>query len=972
MKIHALKADGFGALRGEFRFDPSRLNLVVGENERGKSTLLAAVTAALYGLEVDRRSHRVLTPAERWRPWDGGAYRLELEVEHAGERYTIRRDFESGTVEVWTADGQEVSERFRSGKESWPIGQHLFGLNVWEFEKCALVRQGELESVVPSDEKGRRSSTLHARLESAADTSVGDTNAVEAAQVLEAAAQAYNCVELGSTMRVETAIARLEQKRLALEGEIQALERDFEKLSGPFDDLVRLGEKEDGAREALARIDSERRETLAADVRRKLADNDERRRELDELRAEAAKLASAAKMPTNAEAELRETVARHEEAQRNLEQLETRRDEEQARERGSLAAELESLKAYASCAPEDADRLVAMASEIRRIAEEDGRARTAVFELRDSLAGQGHVPERLQFLSGRFRTLPEAKQKLLRGQFDMQLQFQTEVAELEKARTESTEALREIEAMRNARRSPGWLLLAFGLGSTIAGIVLLGLRLQPAVWISLLASGSVVLGTGIWLLKTGANLREADRENALSRLGDAQRRLNQIRIQRTESEKTLNETSRALGYRDAIELIRDWNEYVRLTEESTPVMRAQETLATLETQRKQVLQDAGALLARAGGGTPDPAHLERAAAGIRHHLAVRQRLAEMEKSWGWIDQEKGANQGAAAGLKERAIRILQSAGITYDAARGWPEHIAELSQRSRGRSRHTTLVDELIPQAQRRLLPEPTVEELKSQLDLLLAERGKGIAPAKGAAPPAARAQAEIEVETRKNREELEELQRKRSDLRLQVEEAWRKHHAEHPEKVAELERVGRALERARRFKHAIEIARETIQRVAHETHRRWAEYLNQRVTRILADLGAQVEELRFGEDLDFSVRFANSQPATRARAMLQLSTGARDQLYLALRLAISEYLSRGADPLPLLVDDAFATSDDERAREGMRLMLEHLSKSHQIIFVTCHRQRYVGFAEQDAALYGERVHWLDPVATSGVAPEQG
>src|SRR5262249_13214929 len=158
-------------------------------------------------------------------------------------------------------------------------------------------------------------------------------------------------------------------------------------------------------------------------------------------------LASAAKVPSNAEAELRETVARLEEAHRNLEQLEARRDEERAREREGLLAEPASLKAYESCTAEDADKLGAMAAQIGRLAEQDSRARTTVFELRDSLAGQGHATERLQFLSSRFKTLPEAKQKLLRGQFDMQLQYQTEVAELEKARTASTETLREIDAM---------------------------------------------------------------------------------------------------------------------------------------------------------------------------------------------------------------------------------------------------------------------------------------------------------------------------------------------------------------------------------------------------------------------------------------------------------------------------------------------------------------------------------------------
>ena len=71
MKLLRLKADGFGALRGEFRFDPDRVTVILDDNERGKSTLLAAIAAALYGLEGDRRSHRPLTPFERWKPWDG-------------------------------------------------------------------------------------------------------------------------------------------------------------------------------------------------------------------------------------------------------------------------------------------------------------------------------------------------------------------------------------------------------------------------------------------------------------------------------------------------------------------------------------------------------------------------------------------------------------------------------------------------------------------------------------------------------------------------------------------------------------------------------------------------------------------------------------------------------------------------------------------------------------------------------------
>ena len=78
-----------------------------------------------------------------------------------------------------------------------------------EFEKCAFVRQGDLDQVVPGDEKARRASTLRARLENAADSHIGDTNASEAMRVLDEALRRYTTPELEFTGTVDTAIDRL-------------------------------------------------------------------------------------------------------------------------------------------------------------------------------------------------------------------------------------------------------------------------------------------------------------------------------------------------------------------------------------------------------------------------------------------------------------------------------------------------------------------------------------------------------------------------------------------------------------------------------------------------------------------------------------------------------------------------------------------------------------------------------------------
>jgi uncharacterized protein YhaN len=125
--------------------------------------------------------------------------------------------------------------------------------------------------------------------------------------------------------------------------------------------------------------------------------------------------------------------------------------------------------------------------------------------------------------------------------------------------------------------------------------------------------------------------------------------------------------------------------------------------------------------------------------------------------------------------------------------------------------------------------------------------------------------------------------------------------------------------------------------------------------------MGTKVTEMRFGEDLDFSVRTWNGEALTpRGKAVLQLSSGARDQLHLAVRLAISEYLSRGRVAMPLLMDDPFATSDDERARAGMRLLVEHFAPLHQIVVLTCHRTRFEALAAADPEMYRERVQVLE------------
>jgi len=960
VRLVRLRVDGFGPLQGEWTFAPDRVNVVIDDNERGKSTLLAAIAAALYGLDGDRRSNRVITPLERWRPWSGGAYRVVLDVDSDAGLHTISRDFERGTVAVFDRSGSEVTASFLEGRDEYPVGKKLLGLDRAEFEKCALLTQGELAEVVPSDDRARRGTTLKARLENAADTHIGDTNASEALRVLEEALRRYNAPELEFTGAVDNAIERLGKKRDEIETGIRELDGTLIVAQAPLDDLQRLAQEERTLQDRLRELENERRAGLALEVRRQLEEHGQALAEVSRLEVEAGELEGSAQLPANAEGELREAIARHEEALRNIDGLEARRRDELAKERETIAREREELAAYERFAVEDADRCVGQAAELRHLDMQDALLRHQVLELREAMASKGYEPEKSQFLQRRFGGLPADSARLLKRQTELNLQFQAEAASLEKQRVGATEVLRDVDAARASARTPGWVLFSLGIAALVTGALILLLRGTPALSASLIALGSLVATAGGIVLMVGARARQIDRDDALGALAEAQGRINALHRQRGENEAGLGDLARMMGYRDSVELLRQWGEYARLLEDSGPLLRAQDQLEAAERRRRELLEDAGSWSAIAGGGDVTPELLDKVAANIRRSLGAEQRLGDLERGFDWVEDEKRVLEAAANSMKERAVRMLEAAGIAYDPARGWTHHVNELKHRLAGRVRYMMIMEELIPAARRRLHADHEVSQRKRQLEMLVAG---------GDLPEQARPSADIEVEVKQMRSKLEEAQRRRTDVRVEVEEVWRRHAQGRPDLEHEQERLVRAIERAQRFKHSVELARETITRIATDTHRKWADYLNDRVAEILRAFGSRVDTLRFGEDLDFSVQLDGGPLVSRGKAHVHLSAGARDQLYLAVRLAISEFLSRGGESLPLLLDDVFATSDDGRLRSGMRALIESFGAGHQVLLATCHRGRMQELRRLDSELYRDRVHWVDLQAGSGVQP---
>ena len=71
-----------------------------------------------------------------------------------------------------------------------------------------------------------------------------------------------------------------------------------------------------------------------------------------------------------------------------------------------------------------------------------------------------------------------------------------------------------------------------------------------------------------------------------------------------------------------------------------------------------------------------------------------------------------------------------------------------------------------------------------------------------------------------------------------------------------------------------------------------------------------------------------------------RLSRGTREQVFLALRLALIRDLGRHDVSLPIVMDDALVNFDDSRARSAARVLVEFVAEQaagRQMLVLTCH-----------------------------------
>ena len=148
MRITELNISEFGCLKGVKISPAEKMNIIYGENESGKSTVLLFIKFMLYGL-----GRRSATNSERERSvsWSGHTAAGSMTFYHKDKQYRIERRF----VEAGRGSGEKLTviclddgEELSLDRE---VGEYFLGVPKEVFESSACV--GQMRSADINGEK---------------------------------------------------------------------------------------------------------------------------------------------------------------------------------------------------------------------------------------------------------------------------------------------------------------------------------------------------------------------------------------------------------------------------------------------------------------------------------------------------------------------------------------------------------------------------------------------------------------------------------------------------------------------------------------------------------------------------------------------------------------------------------------------------------------------------------------------------
>lgn len=955
MFIKRIRLHGFGRLTGACDFQPGRCNVLCQDNEFGKSTLMDAVLYAFYNFPTTGYKRTDLKPKERYRPWfaeengggeSRGSFRVELElVDPDGRELLLQADF---------ARQQPFELRDLNTHQAIPLdgtsfGKRYFRMPIQSFTECFFFRQDDREGPGRDD-------LIRVIEEAAASNQRQQPSSVRQAISALSEARLHLPEFSADAVQLETLVRRIDEKTSGVRVRLQELIQERDRRTGE----ISAAEKMD---EQVRELEERRGRLELALLRAELTEVDvalEREAEIAAGRSRRAQILSELQPYALFDPAVRFRVehlhAEFRSQQQRLDAVRNRLEKE-------IAAELENAEAVlagfpaglASLETTDLEQIRerrSVLAERRRQVENESRR---VAELQEQMRSGGIPLEEIETVFPRIEAIPDVDRRCLLDSDGKRSAAESALSDVEKRVADS--CTRVIQAKH--RR---------GQLSTYAGAAAAGTASCLAIAIVLLLTRYTLAGSALLALTIIGG--------ALSLWQISRRRENIIRTElqpAVAQEVTLNGESQRL--REQLELLNselaDCMERYAVSEEDHQQFKAvskwlQAALpyraACLSQERSQagldeVLADTAAILDRITGYEEEDSRemqLDRLAGELLQHLDLRNTAARLREEHAKLqheveelERELAERQKAIADL---VVEPLQSIGAETEVA---VEDLigAFFVGCEKAIQLQTTLAQ---PEPEIRLSPEEHAHCVQRRKELQEEWDQREKTPED--LPRGDRPQLQ---------QELSRVEREREELRVRrintfndcdrAVEQWRR---EGPQLQEELDRLKRLRGEVVRYGEAVETAHEQLSSIADEVFRQWATGINERVNEILPLLNGRYRDVRCSNQLEISAFSVEAGRRLDCRELQHLSKGARDQLQLAVRIAVSEYLSAHVGHLPLVFDEPFAHWDDRRFIDGMRFLAD-LSQRHQVILLSCHHWRYEQLQSQEPEL-AARLHFCD------------
>ena len=935
MKIKRFKANKFGCLDGEIVLNPDKVTLIVESNEEGKSTFVDGILAGLYGFPSVRTKKDEMKEFYRLKPWDNDSYEIELEIGINKKELLIKRDFEKDKVFIYDIlTGKDISEDFYKGKREYPVGEFLLKLPRDVFLKTALIRQHEIQSLKDSD-------SITKSIQKIVDTSSGDNTALDAIDVLNTALNKYQGYTLKGKGMVKNEINNLNKRITEIESKLKSLDERRLEVDSEITKIEKLSEKEQKINLDMKMMDYLGKLSEIKELKNQLHQDKKNKEKLENYLKELESLKRLSNFPIDKNDLLLQMQGKLSSIEDDIKNEKTDMEKvEKMKE--ECEKELKSYEEFKKFTENEKKEIEILLIKLKENLKKLEEKKEGIESEKEKIKDEGYKLEDYKLLKKIFDEVSDEDKDFI-GDYneyfwEKNSKINETISEIENLKDETYRIIN----LRRKRRKKGILLSFSGIIIFTSGLLL---PLGMSFLIPSLISG--VIGTiyGIALYLT-ANAVESDKFVELkNKLESFEEVKNKLISEKDNAENKIESISRKYNFENYQDLVEKFKFYKRLDGRIDTLNKMNQDFEILKKEAEEIKSEILRYLKKiytdlkVSDATLEfcekfKNNLEKYFSLYLDKMNLGKKIKEKTERINAVVQEKET-------IEREIYKIFDESEI--DEKENIDKGIEKYKEKSEEFNRYIKLKNELIPPLENSMLnnqdiniKNAKIRVLEKKVESIVKEfpdfRGFEVE----------KSTAEYNDEYRKNDMVLKKIQNEKLELSESVGIVMKEYREKFPKLLNELSDLRDILKKTKNFKTSVELAVNVLERISKESHKNWASILNSSVNIILDKINKNYEDLKFDSDLSFTVRpKEQDRICSQKEVVYQLSAGAKDQIYLSIRLALGKYFSQSGWKLPFIMDDPFITSDDERFADGMKFIISELANEHQVILLTCHKNRH-------------------------------